>query len=96
MYIYRHEPEYFRPLAELFWRSLLVLLAVGVVVVLIFAASVFWDVLSTLGNAAGGPARQPAVLDRAELQNTLRLIEERSLEFEAKKTTPTPVVDPSR
>ena len=96
MYAYRHEPENLRPLVELFWRIVLVLLALGVAIVLIFAASVFLGVLSTLGDTAAGPTRQPAVLDRAELQDTLRLIEERGLEFEAKKTAPTPVVDPSR
>lgn len=96
MYAYRHEPENSRALVELSWRALLVLFVIGIVAILIFAASVFWGVLSTLGAAAAGPARQPAVLDRAELQDTLRLIEERNLEFESKKTTPTPVVDPSR
>ncbi len=96
MYTYRHEPEYVRPLAELFWRALLVLTATGVVGVLVFAATVFWDVLATLGNAAGAPARTSPALDRAALQNTLRLIEEKRLDFEARKATSTPVVDPSR
>lgn len=96
LYAYRHEPENLRPLSEFVWRTQLVLLVIGAVVVLIFAGNVFWGVLETLGSAAAGPARQPTVLDRAALQNTLHLIEERSIEFESKKTAPTLVVDPSR
>ena len=96
LYAYRHEPERARELAGFLWRGLLVFCAVGMVSALIFAASIFWSVMSKLSSAAGGGLQQSSLLDRAQLQSTLRLIEERRAAFDVKKVSPAPVVDPSK
>ncbi len=96
LYTYRHEPEYMRPLGEIFWHGLLFFTAVGAVAVLVFAASVFVDVLTTLGGAPTGTSRPPVVLDRASLDAMLHRIDEKVFEYETHRASSTPVVDPSR
>ena len=96
LYTYRHEPEYMRPLGEIVWHTLLLCAAIGAVGVLLFAASVFVDVLTTLGGSATGTSRPPVVLDRAKLDETLRLIDQKAVDFQALKSAPTAVVDPSK
>ncbi len=96
LYTYRHEPEYMRPLGEIFWHGLLLCAAVAMVGVLVFAASVFVDVLTTLGGSAAGPTRPPVVLDRAKLDEMLNRIDEKVVEYNAHRAASSPVVDPSR
>ncbi len=96
VYIFRHEPEYVRPLAQTFWRTLLFVGALGAAGILVFAMSVFWDVSNALSSAAQSSANQRPVIDRAALEETLALIERRRHEFEARKAAPSGVVDPSR
>ena len=96
LYTYRHEPEYMRPLGEILWRTLLTVAAIGAVAVLIFAASVFLDVLTTLGGTPTGLTRPPTVLDRAKLDETLRRIDEKIIVYEAHRIGSPAIADPSK
>jgi hypothetical protein len=95
LYTFRHEPEYVRPITEIFWLALLAAVAAGAVGVVLFGVGTFWSVTSIL-SAPPGPARLPTVLDRAALDETLSTIEEKKRDFNTRKASPTPVADPSR
>ncbi len=93
LYTYRHEPEYMRPLGQIFWRALLVSSVAGAIGVVIYAGSVFWGVLHTLGSTSAA-ARPTTVLDRAALDALLMSIDARRADFEARKASSTPFVEP--
>ena len=96
LYGSRHEPEYLRPLAEILWRSLLFSVAIALLVILFFSASVFWSVIGDLTSAQSSRSRPPQAFDRAKLKQTLEGIRARQAFFDELKSNPTPVVDPTK
>jgi len=96
LYGARHEPEYLRPFAEILWRSLLLFIAVALLGILLFSASVFWGVIGDLTSAQGSRGRLPQAFDRAKLRQTLDGIQARQSRFDELKTNPSPVVDPTK
>lgn len=96
-YAGRHEPENMRPLAEWFWRTLLMLCAIAVVAILAHALWSFFGIMQKLSASQAVPAsRQPELLSKAELQEFLASYAQRASEFEAAQTRRPTVVDPSR
>jgi hypothetical protein len=90
----RHEPESLRPLAEIYWRALLSVAALCVVGILAYGVSEFVSVLDQLSSGGAAMSNPPTVLDRNQLESTLRA-------FDARTTISNPlpsagVVDPSR
>ena len=96
LYAARHEPEYLRPLAEGFWRTLLLLACIGAGAVVFFGIWQFWSVLSAVNTPPGSGVRPPPALNRVQLENTLGAIEQRRGDFNTLRSTVRPVVDPSK
>ncbi len=78
LYSARREPESARSLGMLVWRAILVLMAVGIVAVIIYAVTVFATVVENLNNAPAS-TKQPVVLDRNALDSTIREIRGKGL-----------------
>lgn len=93
----RHEPENMRPLAELYWRVLLVSALVALVGVLSFGVWEFIGVTQKLNAGAGLKSSEQAdILSRKDLAEMLGLYRTRQLEFETAKGNKTTIPDPSR
>lgn len=96
-YAQKHRPECVRVLADFYWR---VLLSSAVLMVLIFTAYGVRQAYSVIGG--GAAARVPVVtqpvphLNKAKLQDALTAFGEREVRFNALKTAPQKIADPSR
>ena len=94
LYAARHEPENMRPLAEVYWRALLMIGLIMVIGVLAYGTSEFIGVMSNL--SAENPSNAPAstALNRPQLQSILSVAHNRQMRFDTPQTaTPT---DPSK
>ncbi len=93
----RHEPENMRPLAEVYWRVLLVSALVALAGILAFGVWEFIGVTQKLNAGAGlKSSEQSDVLSRKELTEVLDLYQARQAEFDAAKRSRATVPDPSR
>lgn len=95
-YAARHEPEKIKPLADLYWRLLLVLTLILIVSVLIWGVFKFIDVVTTLSTAPAGSGTPPVALDRKKLETALEAYAARQHDFNQLKVAPASYPDPSR
>jgi hypothetical protein len=97
LYLARHEPENLRPIAEMYWRGLLVLSVCAVAAIIVFGLWEFSLVMGKISKASSGAGAPAAnVLDRAKLEATILEFSERRAEFELAKKGTAAVPDPSR
>ncbi len=97
LYEARHEPENLRPLAEAYWRMLLSLAALSIVLVLVYGIWVFVGVIQNLSSAGGGLKTAPQTsLDRKQLAGTLQAFDARRSQFESVKLIYEPPADPAK
>lgn len=96
LYAARHEPENVRPLAEAYWRALLVLSALLIIGILFFGAWEFASVMRKISTSSNGNAPKVDVLDRTKLEDTLAKFAERQSTYEAAKGKKPGLSDPSR
>jgi hypothetical protein len=93
----RHEPENMRPLAELYWRVLLVSALGALVGILSFGVWEFIGVTQKLNAGADLKSSEQAdILSRKDLSEMLGLYRARQAEFDAAKASRATVPDPSR
>ncbi len=92
----KHEPEVLRPIAEAYWRVMLVYLLIGVVAIIALSVWEFRMVMSKI-TAQGDVGSTPIanVLDKAQLVEVLQKFEERKMQYGEKSVTAPTVVDPS-
>lgn len=93
----RHEPESMKPLAEWYWRSLLMVSTMALVLILAYGAWVFVEVLQRLSE--GDSQRRAStrdILSKKDLADTLAAFRARQEEFDTLKRAATSVPDPSR
>jgi hypothetical protein len=96
IYAARHEPENLRPIAETYWRILLVCVGVGMIALLVVGVWQFTRVLGIISTSAEQAPVQPNVIDRQKLDQVLSAVDARKLNFEIKKSAPPNAIDPSR
>lgn len=97
LYEARHEPENLRPIAEVYWRTLLIVALAAVALVILFGIWEFSSVLSTVtaANTDGAGQQKPAI-DRAQLERALNAFSERKANFEMSKGLVPVVTDPMK
>lgn len=98
-YAYRHEPEYLRLLASYFWNMLLWMATIITAGVVLYGSLQLVSVFEDAGNrSVKAPAvgTEAPILDRAQLQATLNIFNERRAQYEGLKANPPDVTDPSR
>ncbi|KKW19285.1 MAG: hypothetical protein UY63_C0017G0062 [Parcubacteria group bacterium GW2011_GWA2_51_10] len=95
----RHEPESMHVIADFYWRTLLLVALLLVVLFALYGSLEFMRVANdTAIDAASeqAPARPERTFNRSRLQAVLDSLNAREAQFESlKKSAPT-VVDPSR
>lgn len=92
----RHEPEGVRVLADMYWKTLLVLAVVVTIGAIVFGVWGLLRVLDAIGSAVRIAPPPPPALNRAVLDATMRGFENRRTNFERLKTTPGETIpDPS-
>lgn len=93
----RHEPENMRPLAEWYWRTLLLVAFVSLWVVIAYGVWQFYGVLQKL-NAGQNvrESRQPELLSREQLVQILDAYGARQARFVDEQETRPSLTDPSR
>jgi hypothetical protein len=96
MYAARHEPENLRPLAESFWRMLLMIALLLMVGAAVFGVWKFIAVVHVIGAANGAPSSSRAALDRNRLDRFLSDLNARRASFEAAANAGISTPDPSR
>lgn len=93
----RHEPENMRPLAEWYWRTLLVLALFSLGLILVYGTWEFFTVMRKLhAGSELKRSEQPVLLTRKDLTELLAAYEAREAAFEAAKRGRPSVADPSR
>jgi hypothetical protein len=93
----RHEPESMRPLAEWYWRTLLMTSLVLLCAILVYGTMSFFTVLRTLSE--GDTLRRdppPEILNKKQLSDFLSAYAQREQAFESAKQSATSIGDPSR
>jgi len=96
LYAARSEPEYIRPLEELYWRGLIGGALIGVACIITWGIWVFIAVITTLGSAAPTAPSAPVLLDRNQLQTAVADFQARGTAFGATQSAPAPAPDPSK
>lgn len=93
LYSARHEPENMRPLAEVYWRLLLM---IGLVMVALVIAYGIWEFVGVMNNLSSTDPSKPAsaTLNRSQLQNVLTSNRERQQRFATPQVTG--ITDPSK
>lgn len=98
-YAHRHKPESMRVLADVYWR---VLLSVALIILLLALGTGFVELSTVIGDSNSAPAQSTSIvqpvpkLSRSQLQNTLDAFGEREARFNALQTAPQKISDPSR
>ncbi len=97
LYESRHEPENLRPIAELYWRAMLVFAVVTAGLIIFFGIWQFSSVISTMSSASDtASAQQKPAIVREDLESALIRFEERRATFELGRTVVPAVADPSK
>ncbi len=97
LYEARHEPENLRPIAELYWRVVLLGALVAAGFLIVFGVWEFSSVMSVMSAATtNGTAQQTLPIDRVQLEQALSTFSERKANFELGKNTVPAVTDPSK
>lgn len=93
----RHEPENMRPLAEWYWRALLVVSLAALCAILAYGT---WEFVGALRKVSRGDSLRrdppPEILSKKELADVLSAYDARQQEFESLKRSATSIGDPSR
>src|SRR3989338_657103 len=98
-YTYRHRPECVRVLADFYWRALL---SIALVIIVLAAGYGISELSSVMGGSGGALAQDASVsppapkLDKMQLQNTLSAFREREARFNSLKAGMQRIPDPSR
>ncbi|MDO8521702.1 MAG: hypothetical protein Q7S08_00230 [bacterium] len=96
-YAHKHRPECVRVLADFYWR---VLLSIALVILLLSLGYGILELSAVIGEGAVAQKTdviQPAPkLNKTQLQNTLNAFVEREARFNALKTAAQRIADPSR
>ena len=99
-YVRRHEPEYSRAFADLYWRSLLVIACIIIVGVCAYSAAVFITALPQVNPDTAAAVSTISVklnLNRTQLDATLSGFTARQTKFQTLQTSPIPpLIDPSQ
>ena len=98
-YAYRHEPEYLRLLASYFWSMLLWTGTVIIAAVIVYGIFQLFSVFEDAGNRStktSAVGTEAPILDRAQLQATLKTFIERQAQYELLRTSSPNIADPSR
>jgi len=99
VYVRKHSPEYARALADFYWRVLLSVALVALLISLGVGILKLTSVLKEGGNSLVQSADkiQPAPkLNKMQLQNTLTAFSEREARFNSLKAGAQRIPDPSR
>lgn len=97
LYEARHEPENLRPIAELYWRVVLLCAVCAAGGVIAFGFWQFSSVMSIMSAASTNvTSQQVEPIDRTQLENALTSFSERQANFELGKNTVPAVTDPMR
>ena len=99
IYEHRRDPEFSRPYADLYWRSLLVLACIVLVAAGIYSATTFFGVLAVVSsvNPQGATNKAQEVFDAKKLSKTLNGFAMRQTDFQILEKTPVPALsDPSK
>ena len=95
IFSYFHEPEYVARFARVYWRGLL---AFSAVLIILFSVYGIRQVLllSEIANTMPGETSAASPFDREKLKTALQGFEARDVRYEALKTRPPNITDPSR
>ncbi len=97
LYEARHEPENLRPIAEVYWRTILVAAIAAAGLIIFFGIWQFSTVISTMSSASQtATAQQKPAIARDELEAALLKFEERKANYELGKSVVPAVSDPSK
>lgn len=88
----QHEPEAQRVLAGFVWSALMVLLMVSLALSVGFGV---WQFLQPLPPVAESVSTARKVFTKSDLQKILDAFESRAREYDARRSAPSPVKDPS-
>ncbi len=96
LYEARHEPENLRPIAEAYWRALLLVALSAVAGTILFGVWEFSNVMEKI-TAQGAVANAPInnVLDRTQLQKAIADFDGRMATFESARIVVSTSTDPS-
>ena len=83
-----NEPDHIRLLADLYWKVLLLLAFIILVVVFLYSTWGLVRILNDLSVALDTSAPPPPALNRGELNATVSAFETRKTQFEELKTNP--------
>ena len=97
IYESRHEPENLRPIAELYWRMMLLSAVVVVALSIGFGIWEFSAVMTTISSASSvSSAPQKPPVDKAALEDAVTQFSQRTADYQyAQGILPT-VTDPSK
>ncbi len=97
LYEARHEPENLRPIAEVYWRVVLLSAIVAAIGIILFGAWEFSAVMKTISTSStGNGAQTTPTIDRTLLESTLSQFWDRQANFELGKAAAPVVSDPSK
>ncbi len=97
LYEARHEPENLRPIAEAYWRTVLLGAIIAAGLVIFFGIWEFSAVMSTMSaTTIDASTQQKTAIDRTQLESALAKFSERKANFELSKTTTPQVTDPTK
>jgi hypothetical protein len=97
LYAARHEPENLQPIAETYWRGLLIFAVCTIVGIVLFSVWEFSSVMSVLSDTDGGSAQTTSPIDRKQLDTTLSEYAARKTNFEfVKSNASSTVAEPLR
>lgn len=97
LYEARAEPENLRPLADIYWRGLLLSTLAAIVGVFLFGLWEFVAVVESLGASPEANKLTPqAILDRSYLEDVLGAYDERHTEYQAIQNAAVTTPDPSK
>ena len=98
-YAHKHRPECVRVLADFYWRALL---SIALVIIILSAGYGISELSSVMGGSGGALAQDASVsqpapkLDKMQLQNTLSAFREREARFNSLKAGMQRIPYPSR
>ncbi len=99
IYSHRHDPEYSRVYADIYWRSLLIIICLVFVAASIYGATTFFGVVSVLDSVApqGATNKGEGAFNTSMLEATLNGYATRQAEFQILEKSAVPALpDPSK
>jgi len=93
---YRHEPERFHTLARIYWRFLIIVIAILISCVVGYGALVIVETFSTGEETLHVSGGSGAALNRVGLNTIIEAFSARSAQYGHLKDNPPVIADPSR